>query len=515
MSASTEKKQRQAAREAGTDRKLNAAQEEAKKKARSKRITTIVSICVALLVVLIILLSTGFFYNHTTALTIDGKNYSPAEVNYHYAQQYFNWTSQYGSYASIFGLDTSAGPFGLKNQPCQLLEDGGSWRDYFMQTAYAEMAQSQALAAYAADQGLTVSEEDLADVDEQLSQMAEAAKGYGFSGADNYLEANYGTGVSTRIVRRAMTDGFLATAGYNHYLEQLTYTPEQLAERYASFEGSKDFFDYAFYSVNAATETDDDGNEAAPTEQAMLEARMTAEAVMTSYQDDKDTEDPVERLNAALEAEFEGVSATERSRVQGDSLGDLTEWLTAEHSVGDIDVVENAAGTGYFVVVFLGRDDNHYNTVTVRHILVTAEADEEGNWSDEVKEAAREKAESILDEWKAGEATEESFAALAEQYSEDSGSNTNGGLYENVAKGQMVEEFDAFCFGDRKPGDTAVVFGTNGSYAGYHVIYFVGEGDLYSDTLARDDLQSEDVGSWLDEITPEYKEGPAAWLAGK
>ena len=33
---------------------------------------------------------------------------------------------------------------------------------------------------------------------------------------------------------------------------------------------------------------------------------------------------------------------------------------------------------------------------------------------------------------------EDSFAELANQYSDDAGSNTNGGLYEDVYKNQMV-----------------------------------------------------------------------------
>lgn len=516
MSASTEKKQRQAAREAGTDRKTLAAQEEAKKRARSRRITVIVSICAVLLVALIILLSTDFFYKHTTALTVGDRNYSPAEVNYHYSQQYFNWANQYGDYASIFGIDTSAGPFALKDQECPMLEEG-SWRDYFLQTAYAEIAQSKALADYAAANGLGLKEEDSANVDAQLQQLTSVAAIYGYSSVDNYLEVNFGTGVDSRVVRQATLDSALATDGYNHFLDQLDFSAEELAERYASYEGSKDYFDYAFFSVNAATEVDDEGNELAPTEQAMLEARMTAEAIKMSYQDDVDTEDYVERLNAALEAEYEGesASATERSRVVGSNLGDLTDWLKQSHKAGDIDVVENVANTGYFVVVFLGRDDNSYHTVTVRHILINAVASEDGTWSDEALQAAKTEAERILAEWKEGEATEESFAALAEQYSEDGSSNTNGGLYENIYRGQMVDEFNDFCFAPHKSGDTGIVYGTNGSYAGYHIIYFVGEGDLYCDQIAREELQSEAVSDWLAEITPDYKVGPAAWLAGK
>ena len=97
----------------------------------------------------------------------------------------------------------------------------------------------------------------------------------------------------------------------------------------------------------------------------------------------------------------------------------------------------------------------------------------------------------------------------------DTGSNTNGGLYENIAKGQMVEEFDSFCFGGHKPGDTAIVYGSNGNYAGYHVMYFVGEGDLYSNVIAGNALRSEALNTWMTEITPEYRSGAFEWLAGK
>lgn len=50
-------------------------------------------------------------------------------------------------------------------------------------------------------------------------------------------------------------------------------------------------------------------------------------------------------------------------------------------------------------------------------------------WPAKDAEAAQ-KAQDILDEWKAGDATEDSFAALANEYSQDPGSNTTGGLNE-------------------------------------------------------------------------------------
>ena len=71
----------------------------------------------------------------------------------------------------------------------------------------------------------------------------------------------------------------------------------------------------------------------------------------------------------------------------------------------------------------------------------------------------------ILAEFNSGDKTEDSFAELANKYSEDEGSNTNGGLYENIAKGQMVQEFNDFCFADHKAGDTGIVYGESSSYA--------------------------------------------------
>ena len=64
----------------------------------------------------------------------------------------------------------------------------------------------------------------------------------------------------------------------------------------------------------------------------------------------------------------------------------------------------------------------------------------------------------------------------------------------------MVPEFEAFCFGDHEVGDTAIVYGTNGSYAGYHVMYYAGEGEIYSESLAKSDLQTEAMNAWTEEL---------------
>lgn len=113
--------------------------------------------------------------------------------------------------------------------------------------------------------------------------------------------------------------------------------------------------------------------------------------------------------------------------------------------------------------------------VDVRHILLIPEGgtvDETGTtvYTDEAWAACEAAAQAILEEWKQGDATEESFAQLANTHSTDPGSNTNGGLYEQVYEGQMVEEFEAWCFDEsRATGDTGLV---KTSY-GWHIMYYV------------------------------------------
>ena len=516
MSASTEKKNRQAARAAGTDKKTLAAQEEAKKRAKSRRNWTLGTIGVVLLVALILFLNSGFLYTHTTAATINGQSYSPAELNYYYANQYNAFVYQYGNYAGIFGLDTSSGLAGAADQSCSMLEEGGTWKDYFLQSAYVQIEQNQALVNYAKENGITLSDEELAEIDADFADMESYAKTMGFSSADNYLEANYGNGVDSDIVLAAARESALATKAYSQYQETLSYTDEELEEEYQSFEGIYDYFDYAYYSVEATkvtVEPETEGEEVTEevTEETLAAAKETADEIMAAYQE-AEGDEVLQRLSDAAGSVIAGQEATLSSHVAGSSLGAYKEWLMGSRKAGDVTVIEDADGEGYSVVAFISRDDNHYATAQVRHILIKAEADADGNYTDEAKAAAKARAEEILAEYQSGDKTEESFAALAEKYSEDEGSNTNGGLYDAVAKGQMVEEFDAFCFAGHKKGDTAIVYGESSSYAGYHVMYYVGEGELYSDLIAENSLVSQAMNDWVSALVEGYEPSTGFWL---
>ena len=163
MSASTERKNRAAAREAGTDKKTIALEKQAAEEAKSKRRWTLGTIAAVLVVALVLVLNSGLT-NKLTAFTVGSKSYNTAEVNYHYANQYMSFANQYGQYASIFGLDTSNGIRGLDKQECSMT-DGGTWKDYFLDAARQELVQSTVLGQYAAENGISLDADELAQID--------------------------------------------------------------------------------------------------------------------------------------------------------------------------------------------------------------------------------------------------------------------------------------------------------------------------------------------------------------
>ena len=322
---------------------------------------------------------TSPYYSGTFALTIDGEEIPTAKLSYCIANQFLDFINSYGQYAAYFGIDAAGGLNGLAEQSCPFIENG-TWLDYFKQQGIEALQQSIALRRVAAEDGISISEEEAQSVKDSFTEFDTIVQSYGYADGNEFVAYNYGLGNTADTLYNYLEEFALAGKVYESYAKQFSdaVTAEEIQEQYPSID--------------------------------------------------------------------------------------------------------------------------------IRHILVMAEQDENGEFTDEAKEAAKARAEEIFAEWQSGEATEESFASLAEQYSEDPGSSTNGGLYSYVQQGQMVEEFNDFCFDeDRQPGDTGIVYGSNGGYAGYHVMYFVGESDPETNESARSAISSLRLSEWLAGLTEDLE----------
>ncbi len=139
---------------------------------------------------------------------------------------------------------------------------------------------------------------------------------------------------------------------------------------------------------------------------------------------------------------------------------------------------------------------DYFTRVDVRHILIMPEGGTKSDdgktvvYSDAEWEACRQKAQAVYDMYLNGERTEESFSDLAKEHSED-GNADEGGIYTDVTKDYMVEEFDAWIFDEsRQPGDTGLVK----TQYGYHVMYFVHRDGALNDWLFDSQRKYGDYG---------------------
>ena len=109
---------------------------------------------------------------------------------------------------------------------------------------------------------------------------------------------------------------------------------------------------------------------------------------------------------------------------------------------------------------------------------------------------AKAKAEELLAQYEAGEHTEDAFAAIGDA-ARDDGTAAESARYEDITPGQMVEDFENWCFADHEVGDTGIV---ESSY-GYHVMYFSGYGTNYRMKLVEDQLRSDAYDAWFSSVT--------------
>lgn len=526
MSASSKKKLR---KEQGEE-KLTQKQIAAQKEASTTRLYTIAFIAVLVVLLAIAIFvgvtqtikNTGSHEKRTTAAVIGDHSISNAELNYFYIDAINNFYSNYGSYASMFGLDTSV-PL---DQQVVDEDTGRTWADDFLDTAKENARSVYALADAATAAGFTLPEDQAAQIDSSMSTLEAYAKLYGYSNGQAYLKAMYGNGATTESFRAYSERNALASAYDSYYTDSLTYTDADLRAKESENPDAYSSYSYNYYYLATSKfltggTTDESGNTTySPEERAAAEAAVRAAAESLTAKEI----DSVEALDAAIadlavNADSE-VSSTESKNVLYSSVNSMFQQWVADSSrkEGDTEMFESTGTNtdedgntsevlnGCYVVYYVGSTDNKFPMVNVRHILIQpthaedeaedAHADGE-TYSAEELAAAKKTAEDILAQWQSGEATEESFAALANENSAD-GDGTTGGLYENVYPGQMVAAFNDWCFdSNRKSGDTGIVETTYG----FHVMYFVGNtNQTYRDYLIESELRTADADKWYNEL---------------
>ena len=505
MSASDKKKLRAAERAEKLTEKQLLEQKEAKK---LKIFTTIFVVVLALMVCFAAFITvtktienSGVREKNTVALTIGEHELSNAEMNYYFIDSGNDFYNNYGAYATIFGLDLT------KPLNEQVLDEqtGKTWADDFMDSAVNSAKAIYALNDAAEAAGFVLTEEMNKAIDSVMNNASfYALYYYGYTDVEDYLKAMYGHGATEESYRKYVEMSYIADAYQSQYAQNLSYEDADIRE-----EEAKDFNAYTSYSYNTyeVKLSNYDNNAQAAEDDAKA---LTAEGI-----------DSVEALDEAIAAltinAGSEVASVASTNVFATSINSLyAEWITdSSRKTGDVTYVEKTTTstdengtestqtTSYYVVMFVGSNDNNFAMSNVRHILIKPEGGTYDsttgltNYTDEEKAAALAKAEEILNEWKSGAATEDSFAALANEKSAD-GNGTTGGLYEDINPGtSFVTSFKNWALSDHEAGDTEIIW----SEYGYHIMFYCGESDTtYRDFMIENKLRNADYSAWYEAL---------------
>lgn len=502
MSASREKKNRQERAAQGyVDPKVIREAEEKAAQKKSKIIYGVIAAIFVVVAVASLLISSGVLERNAKAVSIDGVEYTAAEMDFYYNSIYNNVANS--QYASYVGLSTSA-PLDTQvvSDSAKVLmgiegDEGMTWHDYFLDTAKQSMVEVERLYDAAIAAGEDPNEEHVTEeIEGTLELIGQYAKQSGYS-TKEYLRLLYGKNMTENLFRELSAKTHLASHFESEYMESLSYELSDLEAYYAE---NKDQFDVAayeslYFAGTPETVKDADGNTVEATDEEKAAAKKAAAddaaAVLARVQ-------AGEKL-ADIAKDYEGASY-QSTEVGTNTGSDMMEWVfDAARVDGDAAVIDTDPASSVVIFHSVGRQE--YKTVDVRHILVqvnasgldteseTYEADEQALWDE-----AKAEAEQILSDWQAGEATEESFGEMAQELSDD---GADHGLYEQIYKGQMVAAFEDWCFDSaRKVGDTGIVE----TPYGYHVMYFSGVNTPYWQMQVESALANEDHAAWLESM---------------
>lgn len=459
-----------------------------------KKKTILITICVIVAAVLVIgltvytnLASNGTLLRARTAAETDNFEVDGAMMTYFYNVNY----QSFYSYLGYMGVDTSAS---LKTQECPYIS-GGTWFDYFLSTAKSNVNQVLALCEAAHDAGVELDDEDQADVDETLATLSATAASYGYS-LDQYLSLTVGTGINSKDVRHCLELTALASKYSQQYVEGLTYTEEQMEAYYSDNKADFDGVDYIVYTTESADfmSKDTDGNPVGDTTEASKTAKEYADRLAAAESEDEFVSIIREYITDNEESDDVDaeIAACYGRHVLASKIAGAADWAFSANP-GDTYVIgEDGATT--FTVYYLTASPYRDETTTrnVRHILFSSD-----NYDDSTK------AEEVYGELEAAGFSDEKFNELVIKYSADEGSVNNGGLYEDVARGETANEFNAWLFDEnRAVGDTGIVESTYG----WHIMEYLGEGNYESWMISAESALSEaDYSALIEEYSVRIK----------
>lgn len=468
------------------DRKVQKRKEEKEKEKKEERISTAIGIVV--LVALVCLVASfpirTYLATHETYVVVNGEAVNKVEFDYQYNLTKNNYITQYGSYLTYFGLDTS------KDLSTQMYSDTLTWQDYFEQNAVESLKQNKALMAEAKAAGFTYDTTDEYNTFKETIKTSAASAGIS---EKEYVRSIYGSYATMGRIEEYVKNDMVMNAYYQKLQEDNAPSDDEIQSYYEENKATYDSVDYRLTTIEAELPTEPT-ELADPVEETAADTTGTTDgtAATDSTQDTAYQPSDAEIAKAMEDAKVLADDAEQTVAKDGEAHENekkssvnylISDWLFDDaRKAGDTTVITNDNSHCYYAVAFEKRYLDETPSADVRVIIPTE--DKTG--------------EEILEEWKNGAATEDSFAELCKKYTQDTSAVENGGLFEQVTKTGMTEELSNWIFDtSRQAGDTVAITVSDTTY----VLYYIGQDQPEWKINIKNTLVSDTMSQHMQDIT--------------
>ena len=468
------------------DRKVQKRKEEKEKEKKEERISTAIGIVV--LVALVCLVASfpirTYLATHETYVVVNGEAVNKVEFDYQYNLTKNNYITQYGSYLTYFGLDTS------KDLSTQMYSDTLTWQDCFEQNAVESLKQNKALMAEAKAAGFTYDTTDEYNTFKETIKTSAASAGIS---EKEYVRSIYGSYATMGRIEEYVKNDMVMNAYYQKLQEDNAPSDDEIQSYYEENKATYDSVDYRLTTIEADLPTEPT-ELADPVEETAADTTGTTDgtAATDSTQDTAYQPSDAEIAKAMEDAKVLADDAEKTVAKDGEAHENekkssvnylISDWLFDDaRKAGDTTVITNDNSHCYYAVAFEKRYLDETPSADVRVIIPTE--DKTG--------------EEILEEWKSGAATEDSFAELCKKYTQDTSAVENGGLFEQVTKTGMTEELSNWIFDNsRQAGDTVAITVSDTAY----VLYYIGQDQPEWKINIKNTLVSDTMSQHMQDIT--------------
>ena len=468
------------------DRKVQKRKEEKEKEKKEERISTAIGIVV--LVALVCLVASfpirTYLATHETYVVVNVEAVNKVEFDYQYNLTKNNYITQYGSYLTYFGLDTS------KDLSTQMYSDTLTWQDYFEQNAVESLKQNKALMAEAKAAGFTYDTTDEYNTFKETIKTSAASAGIS---EKEYVRSIYGSYATMGRIEEYVKNDMVMNAYYQKLQEDNAPSDDEIQSYYEENKATYDSVDYRLTTIEADLPTEPT-ELADPVEETAADTTGTTDGTVAtdSTQDTAYQPSDAEIAKAMEDAKVLADDAEKTVAKDGEAHENeqkssvnylISDWLFDDaRKAGDTTVITNDNSHCYYAVAFEKRYLDETPSADVRVIIPT---------EDKI-------GEEILEEWKSGAATEDSFAELCKKYTQDTSAVENGGLFEQVTKTGMTEELSNWIFDNsRQAGDTVAITVSDTTY----VLYYIGQDQPEWKINIKNTLVSDTMSQHMQDIT--------------